>query len=211
MVVICPTVTEYDPHSYRQRMEQLAKFAKRVHVDLMDGVFAPTKSPDLEKIWWPAELEADLHLMYQKPMESVDQLVKLRPRLVVIHLEAEVDHKDFAAKLHAAGIKAGLAVLQHTSLESAADILLEYDHAMVFSGDLGKHQGTADLSLLAKVRNLRAQYPDIEISWDGGINDTNATQLIEAGVTVLNVGGFIAGAEDPQAAYAKLETVIGTV
>ena len=211
MAVICPTVTAFDPHEYRKQMERLQPFAKRVHIDLMDGEFAPTKSPGLDKVWWPEEFTADIHLMYRRPMDEMDQLLKLKPNLVVIHAEAEVHYIDFAAKLHQAGIKAGLAILRNTPVESGVNIMRTFDHALVFSGDLGRHGGQADLSLLDKVRAIREHYPEIETSWDGGITDQNARQLVETGVDVLNVGGFIQKSDDPSAAYAKLESVIGTV
>lgn len=208
MVVICPTVTEYDLHAYRRCMEQIELFAKRVHIDLMDGIFATTRSPALSHIWWPDKLTADIHLMYQRPADQLEQLIKLKPRLVVIHAEAEVNHMDFAARLHRADILAGLALMQDTTVESVEQILHSFDHVLVFSGKLGHHRGVADLSLLSKVRAIRTSHPDAEISWDGGINDQNAGQLVDAGVDVLNVGGFIDGADDPAAAYAKLGTVI---
>ena len=47
-----------------------------------------------------------------------------------------------------------------------------------------------------------------EIGWDGGITADNAAVLVTAGVRVLNVGGYIQKADDPQAAYAKLKVAI---
>jgi ribulose-phosphate 3-epimerase len=208
MAVICPTVTAFDPHEYRAQIERLVPFARRVHIDLMDGEFAPSKSPALAEVWWPDELIADIHLMYQRPMEQLNTLIKLKPNLVVIHAEAEADFSDFAVKLHAAGIKVGLALLQDTSVEQAAAILPDFDHVLVFSGNLGYHGGEADLRLLDKVRELRERYPQIEISWDGGISDHNAKQLVDAGVNVLNVGGFIQKSPQPEKAYSKLEELL---
>ncbi len=203
-VAICPTITAYNAHQYREQMERIKPFTKRVHIDLMDGAFAPTQSPDLAHIWWPHELTADIHLMYQRPMAYLEQLIKLHPSLVVIHNEAEVHHMDFAARLHSHDIKAGLAILHDTPIEYAYQIMHSFDHVLVFSGDLGHHGGQADLGLLDKVRKIREHHPDAEIGWDGGINDANARQLIEAGVDVLNVGGYIQGAADPRARYDSL-------
>jgi ribulose-phosphate 3-epimerase len=210
MVTICPTITAYDTQEYRKQIEQVASFAKRIHIDLMDGEFAPTKSPSLDTIWWPHELEADIHLMYQNPEPQLEQLIKLKPRMVVIHNEAHVHHMDFAAKLHHAGIEVGLALLQDTPVEYAEQIMHSFDHVLVFSGNLGHHGGEADLNLLEKVGQIKAHHPEVEIGWDGGINEQNARQLVEAGVDVLNVGGFIQKAPDPQAAYATLKSVIET-
>jgi pentose-5-phosphate-3-epimerase len=146
--------------------------------------------------------------MYQKPMEYIGQLIKLKPRLVVIHAEAEVHHMDFAARLHRADILAGLAILQDTPVENTYQIMHSFDHVLVFSGDLGHHGGQANLGLLDKVRKIRSHHPEAEIGWDGGINDQNVRQLVDHNVDVLNVGGYIANADNPVAAYAKLEAVI---
>ena len=208
MAVVCPTITEYDLHSYRRRMEEIESFADHVHIDLMDGEFAPTKSPDLAQIWWPDELVADVHLMYQRPAAALDLLIKLKPRIVIIPFEAESDHRNLTAQLHAAGILAGLALLRETPAAAAKHLMRNFDHVLVFSGNPGRHQGVADLTLLDKAKEVKSWYPDMEIGWDGGVNDQNAKQLVSAGVDVLNVGGFIAGADDPAAAYAKLKEVI---
>jgi ribulose-phosphate 3-epimerase len=210
MNIICPTITAYDPHEYRAQMERIVPFAKRIHIDLMDGDFAPTKSPGLEQVWWPHEIQADIHLMYRRPMDHLEQLLKLKPRMVVIHNEADVHHMHFVAELHKENILAGLAVLQETPIEHAYQIMHSFDHVLVFSGQLGYHGGEADLGLLDKVKKIREHHVEVEIGWDGGITDANARQLVVAGVDVLNVGGFVQRSENPQDAYDKLLEVIGT-
>jgi ribulose-phosphate 3-epimerase len=204
MAIICPTVTAFDTHEYRTQIDRLQPFAQRIHIDLMDGEFAPTKSPGLDKVWWPHEFTADIHLMYQKPMEYIEQLIKLKPHLVVIHNEADVHHMDFAARLHQHDIKAGLALLQDTPVEYVHQIMHSFDHVLVFSGNLGHHGGQADLTNLEKVRYLQEHHPEVEIGWDGGINADNAKQLVEAGVSVLNTGGFIQKSANPQQSYETL-------
>ncbi len=209
MSTVCPTVTAFDTHDYRSQMELLQKFAKRIHIDMMDGVFAPTTSPPLQTIWWPEGIIADIHLMYQKPGPYLEQLIKLKPHLVIIQAEADVDHARFADQLRAAGIKAGLALLQETSVASVSPILDHVDHAMIFSGNLGRHGGSkVDFGLLEKVREVRERFPGIEIAWDGGVNADNIRRLAEGGVDVFGVGGFIHKADDPQEAYAKLEALV---
>ncbi|HVI60711.1 MAG TPA: hypothetical protein VM535_01000 [Candidatus Saccharimonadales bacterium] len=208
MAVICPTVTAYNPHEYREQMERVQPFARRIHIDLMDGHFAPTHSPGLDHVWWPAEVKADIHLMYQRPMPQLPLLIKLRPNLVIIHAEADVNHAEFADGLHKVGIRTGLALLHDTPADDVKSLVKSFDHLLVFSGKLGYHGGQADLQLIDKVKSLRALNPQAEIGWDGGITADNAKQLADAGVDVLNVGGFVQQADDPQVAYAKLEAVL---
>ena len=211
MAIICPTVTAFNAHEYRSQMELLETFARRIHIDLMDGKLAPTISPPLDSVWWPQQLVADIHLMYQEPGPYLQKLIELKPSLAIIHAEADVDHADFATQLRAAGIKAGLALLQKTSADDVDPLLDNFDHVMIFSGNLGHHGGSAvDFSLLNKVAAIKRSHQTIEIAWDGGVNDGNIARLAAGGVDVFGVGGFIHNAPDPQAAYAKLEAVIGT-
>lgn len=207
MAVIVPTVTATDVHEFRVQMNRLIPFAKRVHIDLMDGDFAPTRSPSLEHVWWPHEIEADIHLMYRRPMDYVEQLIKLKPRMVIIHNEADVHHMHFAAILHQHDIEVGLALLQDTPVAYAEQIMHSFDHVLVFSGHLGFHGGKADLLMLKKVRQIRAHHPDVEIGWDGGIDAQIAPFLIAGGVDVLNTGGFIQKSKHPKASYDTLEAL----
>ena len=147
--------------------------------------------------------------MYQDPMSVLDQLIALKPHMVVIHNEVQVHHMHFTAELHKHDIKVGLAILKDTPVEYAYQIMHSFDHVLVFSGNLGHHGGHANLEMLDKVRKIRERHFDAEIGWDGGINAHNAAQLIDAGVDVLNVGGFIQKADDPESAYATLIEIAG--
>ena len=205
MVSICPTVTAYDLHEYRDQLERILPFAERIHVDLMDGEFAPTVSPPLDRIWLPTGVKSDVHLMYEHPMDYLKLLIRLGPHMVIIHNEVTVHHMHFAAELHKVGIKTGLALLQDTPVAYAEQIMHSFDQVLIFSGNLGHHGGKANLTLLEKVRQVREHHPDVEIAWDGGINAKNARQLVDAGVDVLNVGGFIQSADNPEVRYRQLQ------
>lgn len=207
-MVICPTITAFDEAQYSKQVKTAVKLGHRIHIDLMDGRLAPTVSPGLNKVWWPHSAKADIHLMYQNPMNELASIIKLKPNMVIIHAEAHAHHMLFASHLHKEGIKAGLAVLQQTPVNAIADAIHSFDHVLIFSGDLGHHGGNADLKLLSKVDEVKQLEPDIEIGWDGGINDKNVLNFVRAGVEVLNVGGFIQNAGDPKHAYDKLKKLI---
>lgn len=208
MAVICPTVTAFDPHQYREQIERIAHFAERIHIDMMDGLFAKTKSPPLAQAWWPHSVPVDLHLMYERPDLYLETIIKLEPTLVIIHAEAEGNFGPFASELHEHGIKVGVSLLQESQPEMIEPAIKHIDHVLLFSGNLGKFGGDADLHLLGKILKLKKMKPGLEIGWDGGINDENARALMKGGVDVLNVGGFIQKAPDPAANYDKLAALI---
>jgi ribulose-phosphate 3-epimerase len=208
MSEVCPAILATSGENYADQIRRVADFAKRIQIDLMDGQFAENKSIDLQDVWWPDGVQADIHLMYKQPEEHLEALVKLEPNMVIVHAEASLRHMYFAARLHVEGIKAGLAILPGTSVESIEQIINSFDHLLIFSGDLGHFGGKADLSLLAKAQEAKDHHPDLEVGWDGGINEQNAKQLAANGIDVLNTGGFIQNADDPQAAYQKLIDLI---
>lgn len=208
MAIICPTITAFDLFQYEDQIQAIKPFAQRIHIDLMDGEFAPSISPEVGAVYWPDDVIADIHLMYENPMDSIIDLARLRPHMVIIHYESQVDHEGFAREIQRHGIKAGICLLQKTEVKEVAQIISAFDHVLIFSGSLGFHGGKADLSLIKKVSEVRELLPGIEIGWDGGVNADNASQLKAAGVSVFNVGSYIQEADDPWEAYAKLESVV---
>lgn len=205
---ICPTVLAGDPDDYRRQMERVAGFASRLHIDLADGKFAPTKTVDLDSVWWPGGVLVDLHVMYRHPFQHTKELLRLRPELIIVHAEAEGDFVGFAEHAHAAGIGVGVALRPKTPVELIVPALEIIDHVLVFSGDLGHFGGKADTHLLTKVLLLKKLKPSLEIGWDGGVNNKNAAILAAGGVNVLNVGGYIQHAVEPYEAYETLHKIL---
>ncbi len=201
--VICPTVTAFSADDYREQIRRIQRFALRIHLDFMDGIFAPTVSIPIHDAWWQPGPAVDLHVMYKNPLEQLEDMVALKPYLIIVHAEAE-DIAKFFNELSELGIKKGLALLQDTKVEDVAELIKLVDHVLIFSGDLGHFGGSADTDLLTKITAIHNIQPSIEIGWDGGINTDNAAILAAAGVDVLNVGGFIQMAENPEDAYDTL-------
>lgn len=203
MATVCPTVTALTTREYRKQMENIQGFATRIHIDFMDGHFAPTVSVPVKDAWWQKGPMVDLHVMYQKPLEQLENLVALKPDMIIVHAESE-QCVEFLSELEGLGIKKGLALLKETRVEDVEDLVKLVDHVLIFSGDLGHFGGVADINLLHKAQLLKQLKPSLEIGWDGGINAENAPVLAAGGVDVLNIGGFIQKAENPESAYDTL-------
>lgn len=208
MAIICPTITAYTKEDYASELKNIEKIADRIHIDLTDGKFAPSRTINTIQVYWPENIKADIHLMFDNPENELHTLVSLQPNLVILHCEAKGDIEGTLNELKLAGIKTGIALLQDTPVGEASRYIEMCDHALVFSGNLGYHGGSADLSLLDKIDDIKSVNSDIEISWDGGINDLNIKRLVSGGVDVLNVGGFIQNSPKPGSAYAILEQII---
>lgn len=205
MAVVSPAILASDSADYHQQIKNVAHFAKRIHIDLSDGRFAPHPTIVAEQAWWPVGVKADFHLMYKEPLKVVSELLSHQPNLIIVHAEAEGDFAAFASQCHQKGVKVGVALLPPTSAEIITPAIGIIDHVLIFSGQLGTFGGQADLNLLQKARQLKKSKPGLEIGWDGGINEHNAHQLVSGGVDVLYSGGFIQQADNPQTAYIQLQ------
>lgn len=208
MTVIAPAVLAENADMYKQTMEKIQGFAERVHLDIADGEFAPTFTVNSSELWWASTWQADIHAMVARPSEHVDQLIALKPSLIIFHVEVQEDLLPILQKIQAAGIKAGVALQRPTVPDAVGSLIELADHVMIFSGDMGHYGGTASLMQLEKVRLIRAIKPGVEVGWDGGVTIDNAFTLSQGGVDVLNVGGTIAKSTTPNDTYKALVSEI---
>lgn len=208
MPIICPTITAYSKDEYKKQMDKIVHFCHRVQIDLTDGKFTPEKTVVAAEAWWPAGFKADLHLMYKEPLAAVMELVGHKPNLIIVHAEAKASFDEAAKICRHHKVDFGVALLPQTEADSIKKYLHDVAHVLIFSGNLG-HQGgsSADLSLLEKSEELRKLKPELEIGWDGGVNDQNIAELVYGGIDVINVGGYIQSAEDPAKAFEALQRI----
>jgi len=204
MAVVVPTIMVETVDEFREASERVAPFARRVHIDLSDGEFAPTFLLEENNLYWPPEWEVDIHAMVARPSEHLAKLIEMKPSLIIIHSEVTENIVVLLGRIKEAGIKAGLALLKTTVPATIEEAIKLADHIMIFSGDLGKFGGTASMMQLEKVRLIKNINPTAEIGWDGGVNIENAYTLTQGGVEVLNTGGAIATAENPAESYQAL-------
>ena len=208
MSIICPTLLATNLDEYKKQLAKVEGFAERIQIDLKDNDFAPGVSMPLKDIFWPERIIADIHIMFRDPQDHLKTIINLKPNMVIVHAESNCDIPKFAADLRVNGIKTGVCILQDTTVEEAAYTFPHVQHLLIFSGDLGHFGGKADLNLLNKVAQAKNIHKYLEIGWDGGINESNAKQLAQSGVDVLNVGGAIQNADNPQHAYATIKANI---
>lgn len=208
MAVICPTITAETPQEFSAQLTRVQPFAPRLHIDLADGKFAPHTLLDPAAVYMPENILTDVHIMYDEPQSQLMTLISLQPHMVVLHAEAKGDIATMMAELQKVGIKAGIALLPDTVVKTATALIRQADQVLIFAGHLGFQGGTADMTQLQKVAEIKSLNATVEISWDGGINAQNVHSLAVGGIDVLNVGGFIQDAEDANIAYQQLVTAL---
>ena len=211
MTIIAPTITTDDPAVYARRLEDFLTFAPRIQIDITDGQFAPSQTINLNQVYWPPadkrECKIDLHLMLQRPIDWLDQIVAVVPDKVILHAESD-DARRMLPRIYEHlqrfGMQVGVALLPETQPADVADIIRVVDSVLIFGGHLGYQGGVADLTQLEKIPAIQQINSTVTIEWDGGANLSNVAQIAAAGVDQINIGSAISGASDPAVAYRQL-------
>ena len=207
-VTVVPTLMTDNKQVYRNLAEIFNTFTRRVQIDVTDNEFTPNRTLDITNVWWPNDWQADLHFMATHPSLYMDTILKLRPSLCILHAEADEDLMPSFAKLKAANIKTGLALLPQTYPGKVKQYLETIDHVLIFAGSLGQQGVGSDLMQMEKIPLIREIRPTVEIGWDGGANMSNIRALAHSGLDVINVGAAISKADDPAAAFRMLKSEI---
>lgn len=210
MTQICPSILADNQISFETSVNKILTFAKRIQIDITDGKFAPTNTLDLSQVQSPKGILTDIHLMQFEPNDQLGEINRLKPNLVIIHAEANASSvENIIEHIDRNITKIGLALLPETQPDSnqIATWLMKMDHCLIFGGHLGFYGGEADLNQVGKVNGIKIINSNIEIGWDGGANPETIRRLIDGGIDVINVGGFIQNSQSPENAYAILEQI----
>lgn len=203
-VTVVPAILAENKLEYRQQIERVNTFSRRVHIDVSDGNFAPATTLDASNIWWPKEWKADIHLMAAYPSRDLEVLLKLKPSLCILHAEASEDLLPVFATLKENDIRTGLAILPSTYPGIVKQYIDIVDHVLIFAGQLGVQGSPADMMQTEKISIVRSMKPELEIGWDGGANMNTMRALAHADLDVINVGSALSKAENPAEVYHEL-------
>lgn len=171
------------------------KSSSFVHVDVMDGHFVPQVSygqPVISSIRKCTKLPFDVHLMIERPENSIVSYIESGADFVTFHIEATC-HADRCVQLvHDAGKKAGIALCPATPLSAVEELLPFVDLVLVMSVNPGWGGQKLIPYTIEKIRKLadiqREKNFKYLISVDGGINQETLEDVLEAGTDIVVSG-----------------------
>jgi len=213
-VKICPSILAADFGNIQREVEMInASEADYIHIDIMDGVFVPNISfgfPVTKATYRHSEKPLDFHLMIQNPDSYLQACVDSGASIISVHLEA-CDHLHRTTQaIKEKGVKAGVAINPHTSVDLLVDIISEIDVVILMSVNPGFGGQKFIENTFQKVMKLKelssTVNPDLEIEIDGGVSSENASKLIEAGASMLVAGSFVFQSENPIKTIASLKS-----
>jgi ribulose-phosphate 3-epimerase len=184
------------------------------HLDVMDGRFVPNISfglPVIAAIRKATTKICDVHLMIEDPGKYIADFKNAGADILTIHIEACPHLHRNIQQIHQLGMKAGVALNPHTSIDLLIDILPLIDMVCLMSvnpGFGGQQFIPQTLSKISRLRKMADELrPDLLIEIDGGVNMINAKSIVDAGANVLVAGNTVFSAINPTDIIKQLKYI----
>ena len=212
MIKISPSVLAADLSNLaKDVMDIESAGADMVHLDVMDGVFVPNITfgmPVIKSLRDKSNLVFDVHLMIDKPERYAMRFIDAGADILTFHLEACENPSELLEQIREQGVMAGISIKPATPVEDIYPLLEQCDMVLVMTVEPGYGGQKLIPETIEKVRKLKAEAKkrgiDLEIAVDGGVNESNAAELIGAGAGILVAGSSVFGASDRRTAIDAL-------
>lgn len=180
---VIPGILEREWSAIEKKLELVKPFAKTVHVDIIDGKFAPNTTflePEPFKKYRDDFL-LELHMMVENPISYLKSWADAGFERFLGHVEMMPDINEFVAEAKALGA-VGLAIDGPTSLDALKNTNLNnLDCLLIMTIEAGESGRLFEEALLEKVRILKNNHGYLPIEVDGGINRETIIKAKEAG------------------------------
>ena len=205
MITISPSLLAADFTRLNQELADIkAGGAEMIHLDVMDGHFVPNISfgmPVINALKKVSDLIFDVHIMISNPQQYLEELKKSGADIVTFHLEANGDPSETIDKIHALGMKAGIAISPDTDGASVLPYLSKIELVLVMTviPGFGGQKFRADMMpklemISAKAKELHLDQLMIQV--DGGVARDTIAQCGANGANCFVAGSAIFGKPD---------------
>ncbi|MEM9416515.1 MAG: ribulose-phosphate 3-epimerase [Planctomycetota bacterium] len=188
--------------------------ADLLHVDVMDGHFAPNLTMGVDMIRalrkHLPDVYLDVHLMVERPGDYAEAYAKAGANQFAFHVEVcdsqrpagqgGIDGHALIERVHSLGMHAGMVVNPATPIEAVEPYLERLDLVLVMSVVPGKSGQAFMPEVLDKARWLAERLPGTtRIEMDGGLSPKTAPLAGAAGVDTMVTASALFGSDDPKA------------
>jgi len=183
-----------------------------LHIDVLDGVFAPNISfgfPILNLLKKVTDKPLDVHLMVVQPEKFIDEVAAMGAYMMNVHYEACTHLHRTIQAIKNKGMKAGVTLNPHTPVALLNDIIQDVDMVLLMSVNPGFGGQKFIYNTLSKLDNLKdliiQKNSQALIEVDGGVDLETGKLLVDAGADVLVAGSFVFSTENPEERIRQLK------
>jgi ribulose-phosphate 3-epimerase len=209
VVEIIPSINVDNFQEAEARIKLVESYVSWVHLDVSDGIFTPytswRDSKDLETFETPLRIE--LHLMIDKPEESIDKWLSNCVSRVIFHQEATKKHKQIIESIHKAKREVGVAIKPETQWMKLFPFIDNVELLQFLAVSPGPSGQKFDSNILHKLEHMHSLAPGCTIEIDGGVTEQVASQCAHRGATALVVGSAIFDAPNIKEAIINLNNI----
>jgi ribulose-phosphate 3-epimerase len=181
-----------------------------VHLDILDGVFAPNISfgPVVIKgIRKLTSLPLHAHLMIKYPEKYIEDFIDAGCSQIYFHLESEVVPLNIIKKIHEMKARCGIVLNPDTPVDIVEPYLEIIDSVLVMSVHPGFSGQKFIPEVLGKIEKIRKFSPELDIAVDGGINDETIDGVLESGANVIITDSYVFSSKDRTRAVNRLKGI----
>jgi len=202
--LIFPSLMSKNQKELDSDLEKLKRVVKELHVDVVDGKFAPNLTFN-----FPFKLSKNfsynVHLMVNNPEKWLQKFGK-ETKTIIFHPEllSKSKIKELIEKVKKSGKKVGLALKPETKVEKIKEYLSQLDYVLILAVHPGFYGSEYLLENLSKIKEIKKIAPKIKIIVDGGMNPERVGNAAKAGADYFVSGSYTTKAENPRAAIQNL-------
>lgn len=199
MAEIAPSVLSADFKFLEKQLKEIENAGvKRIHIDVMDGVFVPNISlgfPVIKSIRSCTDMEFDVHLMIENPERFISDASAAGADIITVHQETCRHLPRVLSQIKEAGCKAGVALNPATSVETLKYVVHNTDQVLLMTVNPGFGGQAFIADMIQKIKDCKKLLQDMDcnslIELDGGITVENAAKCIRNGADILVAGSSV--------------------